>query len=156
MNLLVISTASDVQLRSDAWSRLGVIFFIAILYLCLFIALGLLVSSRVRQSAASLVILLLIWVTFVVFTPGTLASIASGFSPSMTYDEFNERALQLVNELRDEYEARLQDTRESPAQKMEFAGEYVIKDVTERERLIHEYLTPVSYTHLTLPTKRIV
>ena len=59
----------------------------------------------------------------------------------MTYDEFNERAIQLVNELRDEYEARLQDMHKDPAQKMEFAGEYVIKDVTERERLIHEYLT---------------
>ena len=140
VNLLVISTSSDVQLGTDAWSRLGVIFFIAVLYLCLFIALGLLVSSRARQSAASLVILLLIWVTFVVFMPSTLASIASGFSPSMTYDEFNARAIQLVNELRDEYEARLQDTRESPAQKMALSGEYVIKDVTERERLIHEYL----------------
>ena len=140
MNLLVISTSSEVQLGPDAWSRLGIILFIAMLYLCLFLALGLLVSSRVRQSAASLVILLLMWITFVVFMPSTLASIASGFSASMTYDEFNERAIQLVNELRGEYEARLQNTREDPAQKMELAGEYVIKDVTERERLSHEYL----------------
>ena len=141
MNLLVISTASEVQLGTDAWSRLGIILFIAMLYLCLFLALGLLVSSRVRQSAASLVILLLMWVTFVVFMPSTLASIASGFSPSMTYDEFNERAIHLVSELKGEYDARLQDMDEHPAQKMAFAGEYVIKDVTERERLIHEYLT---------------
>ena len=104
MNLLVISTASEVQLGSDAWSRLGIIFSVAILYLCLFLALGLLVSSRVRQSAASLVILLLMWVTFVVFMPSTVASIASGFSASMTYDQFDQRARQLVNELRGEYE----------------------------------------------------
>lgn len=141
MNLLVISTASEVQLGTDAWSRLGIILFIAMLYLCLFLALGLLVSSRVRQSAASLVILLLIWVTFVVFMPSTLASIASGFSASMTYDEFNERAIQLVNGLRAEYEDRLQDMPEHSAQKMELAGAYVIKDVTERERLSHAYLT---------------
>ena len=124
----------------DTWSRLGVILFIAMLYLCLFLALGLLVSSRVRRSAASLVILLLMWVTFVVFMPSTLASIASGFSPSMTYYEFNERAMQFVGELKGEYEARLQDMPKDSAQKMEFAGEYVIKDVTGRERLIHEYL----------------
>ena len=141
MNLLVISTASEVQLGPDAWSRLGIILFIALLYLCLFLALGLLVSSRVRQSAVSLVILLLIWVTFVVFMPSTLAYIASGFSTSMTYDEFNERAIQLVNELKAEYDAHSQDTHKHPTQKMEFAGEYVIKDVTERERLSHEYLT---------------
>ena len=52
MNLLVISTSNDVQLGTDAWSRLGIIFFIAMLYLCLFLALGLLVSSRVQRSAA--------------------------------------------------------------------------------------------------------
>ena len=141
MNLLVISTSGEVQLGIDAWNRLGIIFLVAMLYLCLFLALGLLVSSRVRQSAASLVILLLIWVTFVVFMPSTLASIASGFSASMTYDEFNERAIQLVNELRGEYDARLQDTPEQSTKKMELAGEYVIRDVTERERLSHEYLT---------------
>ena len=141
MNLLVISTSSDVQLGTDAWNRLGIVFFIAILYLCLFLVLGLLVSSRVRQSAASLVILLLMWVTFVVFMPSTLASIASGFSTPMTYDQFDERARQLVNELRSEYDARLEGTREDPRKKIELAGEYVITDVTERERLSQEYLT---------------
>ena len=141
MNLLVISTSSDVQLGTEVWSRLGIILFIAILYLCLFLALGLLVSSRVRQSAASLVILLLTWVTFVVFMPSTLASIASGFSTPMTYGQFDERARQLVNELRGEYDAHLEGTREDPAKKMELAGQYVTKDVAERERLSHEYLT---------------
>ena len=141
MNLLVISTSNDVQLGVEAWNRLGIIFFIAILYLCLFLALGLLVSSRVRHSAASLVILLLMWVTFVVFMPSTLASIASGFSTPMTYDQFDARARQLLNELRGEYEDRLQGTPENPAKKIELAGEYVTKDVAERERLSHEYLT---------------
>ena len=141
MNLLVISTSSDVQLGVETWNRLAIILFLAILYLCLFLALGLLVSSRVRQSAVSLVILLLIWVTFVVFMPSTLASIASGFSPSMTYDTFNERAIQLVNELKGEYDARLQDMPEQSTKKIELSGEYVIRDVTERERLSHEYLT---------------
>ena len=141
INLLVISTSSDVQLGPDAWNRLGIIFFVAILYLCLFLALGLLVSSRVQQSAASLVILLLTWVTFVVFMPNTLASIASGFSTPMTSDEFLERRQQLNIELRDEYDARWQDTREYPAKRMELGGEYVTNDAAQRERLSQEHLT---------------
>ena len=140
MNLLVISTSSDVQLDSDAWNRLGIIFLIAILYLCLFLALGLLVSSRVQRSAASLVILLLTWVTFVVFMPSTLASIASGFSTPMTYDEFQERRQQLKIELRDEYDKRLQDAREQPAKRIALGGEYVLKDAAARERLSQEFL----------------
>ena len=120
MNLLVISTSSDVQLSAEAWNRLGIIFLIAMLYLCLFLALGLLVSSRVQQSAASLVILLLTWVTFVVFMPSTLASITSGFSTPMTYDEFQERRGQLHNELRDAYNARLQDTHAFSTKRIQF------------------------------------
>ena len=140
INLLVISTSSDVQLGTDAWSRLGIIFVIALLYLCLFLALGLLVSSRVQQSAASLVILLFMWVSFVVFMPSILASIASGLSTSMTYDEFWERRKQLHNELRDEYEARLQDTHELPAKKIQLGGEYVTNEAAQRERLSQEHL----------------
>ena len=141
MNLSVISTSNDVQFDSDAWNRLGIIFLIAILYLCFFLALGLLVSSRVQRSAASLLILLLMWVTFVVFMPSTLASIASGFSTPITYDQFDQRARQLVNALRGEYDARLQGMPEDPTKKIELAGQYVMEDVTERERLSHEYLT---------------
>ncbi|MDE0425827.1 MAG: ABC transporter permease subunit [Candidatus Poribacteria bacterium] len=140
MNLLVISTSNDVQLSTEAWSRLGIIFSIALLYLCLFLALGLLVSSRVQQNAASLVTLLLMWVTFVVFMPSTLASIASGFSTPMTYDEFFERRNQLHNELKDTYETRLQNTDELSAKKIQLGGEYVTDEAAQRERLSHEHL----------------
>ena len=91
VNLLILSTASAIHLNTQAWGRLGIIFFIALLYTCLFLALGLLVSARVQQSAVSLLILLLTWVTFVVFMPSTLASLASGFSSSMSRDEYEER-----------------------------------------------------------------
>ena len=79
VNLLMISSASEVHLNTEAWGRLGIILFIALLYTCLFLALGLLVSARVQRSAVSLVILLLTWVTFVAFMPSTLAALASGF-----------------------------------------------------------------------------
>ena len=76
MNLLVLSTSRSVHLTAGEWERLGIIFLIALLYTSIFLALGLLVSARVHRSAVSLVILLLAWVTFVVFMPSTLASIA--------------------------------------------------------------------------------
>ena len=140
MNLLAISTSNNVQLGAEAWNRLGIIFFIAILYLCLFLALGLLVSARVQQSGASLVILLLMWISFVVFMPNTLASIASGFSNPMTSEEYYERREQLYNELRDEYNARLQDTRGLPNKRIELRSEYVTKGTARGERLSHELL----------------
>ena len=91
VNLLMLSTASAVYLNTQAWGRLGIILFIALLYTCLFLALGLLVSARVQRSAVSLVILLLTWVTVVVFMPSTLAALARDFSSAMSRDEYWER-----------------------------------------------------------------
>jgi len=91
VNLLMLSTASAVHLNTQAWGRLGIILFIALLYTCLFLALGLLVSARVQRSAVSLVILLLTWVTFVVFMPSTLAALARDSSSSMSRDEYWDR-----------------------------------------------------------------
>ena len=101
MNLLVISTSSNVHLGVEAWGRLGIIFFTALLYICLFLALGLLVSARVQRSAVSLVILLLVWVSLVVFMPGTLASIAGdSASPKVNSRTLWERSWKLRGELR--------------------------------------------------------
>ncbi len=140
-NLLLISTSSNVQLGTESWIRLGIIFFIAILYLCLFLALGLLVSSLVQQNAASLVILLLTWVIFVVFMPSTLASIASRFSTPMSYDEVTERRIQIFKELRDEYYAQVNAVREFPTKKIQLGSKYVTKEAAERQRLSNEHLT---------------
>ena len=134
INLLVVSASGDVQIDAEVWRRLSIIFIVAVLYAGLFIALGLLVSARVRQSAVSLVILLLTWVTFVVFIPSTLASIASGFSPApMTSDEFWERKSQLHDKLSEEYYAR----GDKPLSKSEF----VTKDAEGHERLSQQHLT---------------
>ena len=134
INLFVISASGDVHLDAEAWRRLSIIFIVAVLYAGLFIALGLLVSARVRQSAVSLVILLLTWVTLVVFIPSTLASIASGFSPApMTSDEFWERKSQLHDKLSDEYYTQW----DKPLSKSEF----VTKDAEGHERLSQKHLT---------------
>ncbi len=104
VNLLLISTANTVHLTAEAWGRLGIIFCLALLYTSLFVALGLLVSARVQQSAVSLMILLLTWVTFVVFMPSTLASIASSFSPATSFDEFWKQRNPVKEDLWDKYD----------------------------------------------------
>ena len=103
VNLLLISTANTVHLSTEAWGRLGIIFFLALLYTSLFVALGLLISTRAQRSSVSLMILLLTWVTFVVFMPSTLASIASGFSPAVSFDEFWKQRNPAQEDLWDKY-----------------------------------------------------
>ena len=142
LNLLVISTSNDVHLNAEAWGRLGFIFFITLLYVCLFLALGLLVSARVQRSAISLVILLLAWVTFVVFMPSTLVSIAGRFSPPTSALGFSERSAQVEEELANEYYTLRYDPDKNLTriQILQVAGEYVTKDAAAQERLHEERL----------------
>ena len=140
MNLLLISTSSAVQLGAEEWGRLGIIMGIAMLYLCLFLALGLLVSARVKQSAVSLVVLLLIWVSFVIFMPNTLASIASRFSPVRSYDAFQEDRRQTRRAILEVYHTQREKT-EDPSKRMLISGEYVTKDAEQDGRLRQEYLS---------------
>ncbi len=140
MNLLVISTSSAVHLGAEEWGRLGIIVGIAMLYLCLFLALGLLVSARVKQSAVSLVVLLLIWVSFVIFMPNTLASIASRFSPARSYDAFQEDRRQTRRAILEVYHTQREKT-EDPSKRMVISSEYVTQDATQDGRLRQEYLS---------------
>ena len=135
INLLVLSTSSTVHLSADTWGRLGIIFCVALLYISLFLALGLLVSTRVQRSAVSLVILLLTWVTLVVFMPSVLALIASGFSSPMSTDELRIRQKQINDKHRDEYWSR------PDAEALHAGSRYVTQEATDQERLIEERLS---------------
>ena len=140
VNLLMISTSSAVHLNAQAWSRLGIIFFIALLYTCLFLALGLLVSARVQQSAVSLVILLLTWVTFVVFMPSTLASIARGFSSSISRDEYWRQYGEIDAVRWSEYKIWMRSDQ-LDERTLTKKSEYYTKGAARAERLYKGHLT---------------
>ena len=139
VNLLMISSASEVHLNTEAWGRLGIILFIALLYTCLFLALGLLVSARVQRSAVSLVILLLTWVTFVAFMPSTLAALASGFSSSMASHEYTDRYGQSYRKLKKTWRHAWYQSNDE--RMLRIRGEWHTKIAVSGERLAGEYLT---------------
>ena len=138
MNLLLISTSDTVQLNAEAWGRLGILYGIIILYTCLFIALGLLISAAVRESGVSLVVLLLIWVSFVIFIPNTLASIGSRTAVPIAYMEFWTQRMQLADEARAAYRNKYGDSQTTPS--VHVLGEYVTTEAEEYERFNEAYL----------------
>ena len=139
VNLLLISTANTVHLTTEAWGRLGIIFCLALLYTSLFVALGLLVSARVQQSAVSLMILLLTWVTFVIFMPSTLASIASSFSPAMSFDEVWKQRNPIQENLWDKYKEGLRSS-ELADRKLRAKSEFYTENAEREERWQEEQL----------------
>jgi ABC-2 type transport system permease protein len=138
MNLLLISTSETVQLNPEAWRRLGILYGIVILYVCLFIGLGLLISTAVRESGVSLVVLLLIWVSFVVFMPNTLASIGSRTSVPIANMKFWNQRIQIADEAREAYQDKYGDSQTTPS--VHVLGEYVTSEAEEHERFDETYL----------------
>jgi len=78
MSLIIISIFGIVPFTSAYWLRVGIIVLLSVLYISAFVMLGLFISSLTKNSAVSLVLLLLIWVCLVVITPRTGGLLASG------------------------------------------------------------------------------
>ena len=144
VNLLLLHLSGMLQLNTEEWSRIGGIFVVGLVYISVFIALGILISTLVNNTSTSLVILLLIWVIWVILVPSTLGTIMSGLNlpsartgPSPVY--FTR------NGLEDRYIARgLEDeapTRERPPTPATLLwAEFLNEEAREGTRLHKAYL----------------
>ena len=158
-NLAIISTESWTQLGGADWGRVGLIVLIASCYAGIFIAVGLIVSAITRESRLSLVVLLLIWVTVVVFMPSTLGTLSTKWMPSVqTHHQFrmargtafdqiksdflNKR--ETLRERRQLAETSQAEVAETDISELEIQREFVSKDMEMRERLSREHLAAQS------------
>ncbi len=80
LNLLVVlvagGIAGTVSLQAEHWMRIGLLVLASIVYVSLFIFLGLLVSTVVRKSSSSLLILLSFWVALIIAYPNLAGILA--------------------------------------------------------------------------------
>jgi ABC-type transport system involved in multi-copper enzyme maturation permease subunit len=84
---LIIVVASNVAVISGLdWLKILAFVLVSLLYLSIFILLGMFVSSRTAYPANSMVVLLLIWVVLVILIPsfGRIISEVSGKAPNPT------------------------------------------------------------------------
>ena len=74
LGIAVMSLDPSVRLTALGLGRLALILAVSIVYIALFLSLGLLISAMTRRSASSLVVLLLLWAILVFVLPnlGTL------------------------------------------------------------------------------------
>ena len=158
-NLAIISTESWTQLSGADWGRLGLIVLIASCYAGIFVAIGLIISAMTRESRLSLVVLLLIWVTVVVFMPSTLGTLSTRWMPpvqthhqfqmakSTAFDQINSDFLnkrEKLKERRQSAETSEEDVAEVDTTELEIQQEFVNKDMEMRERLSRQHLAAQS------------
>ena len=79
LTVLLILFSRNVSFTAAEWGRIVLLFALSLLYLAVFVFVGLLVSSRSRTSVTSLVMCLFLWVLFVFLIPNGAASFAESF-----------------------------------------------------------------------------
>ena len=144
VSIFIIYLSGAVPFNSSHWVRLGLIVCVALIYTSIFIFLGILVSSRIRESSTSLAILLLIWTVWVVLLPNALGSVGNRLHARPSAREFMARARDSREDLRERYFARIKEPpkQETPATIATALGaEYVNKDAELRDHLHAGYLS---------------
>ena len=144
VSLSIIYLSEAVQFNDSHWVRLGAIVCVALVYTSIFILLGILISSRVRESSTSLAILLLIWTVWVVLMPSALGSLGNRLQSRPTAKAFITQARDSREDLQIRYFARMKEPprQEIPATIATSLGaEYVNKDAELRDRLHAGYLS---------------
>ena len=93
LSTLIVSLSGVVSLHGDDWLRIGLMVALSLIYIALFVGLGLAISSRMRHSSTSLIVLLLIWIVLVVLVPNTFGTVVSTLHTVPSQREFQEKRI---------------------------------------------------------------
>ena len=145
VNLLLLYLSGMLQLNAEEWGRISGIFVVGLIYISVFIALGLLISTLVNNASTSLVILLLIWVIWVILVPSMLGTIMSGLNLPSVRSRPNPMHFQR-NGIEERYKARgLEDevpTRiRPPTPATQLWAEFLNEEAREAKRLNKTFIT---------------
>jgi ABC-type transport system involved in multi-copper enzyme maturation permease subunit len=98
INLVIVVSSRVVETSATDWLRFLALFLLSVLYLSLFLLLGIFVSSRVAHSVSSIVVLLLLWAGIVVLIPsfGTIVAQATVRLPPTS--QFRESLVNIMRQ----------------------------------------------------------
>lgn len=109
VHLAILSFSGVLELSVELAMGVGMAALLSGIYLSIFVLLGLLVSSRCRESATSLVICLLTWALLVVIIPNLGGLLASGVVDLPGPEEVADRASKAFHEARELYDKQHED-----------------------------------------------
>jgi ABC-type transport system involved in multi-copper enzyme maturation permease subunit len=99
INLIIVTLSKDVAFGWSAWARILGIIVLSLLYLSVFVLLGIFISSRTSRSVSSIVILLFLWICLVILVPSSGRIVAKTLRKVPTQAEMNRRMTQMKERL---------------------------------------------------------
>ncbi|NQT02519.1 MAG: ABC transporter permease subunit [Planctomycetes bacterium] len=103
-SLIIVITSNVSGINGLEWLKMLIIVILSLLYLSLFVFLGIFISSRASHSANSMVALLLIWVSLVILIPSMGRTISDMFVKTPTRVELNKNIDEADREIWDNHE----------------------------------------------------
>jgi ABC-type transport system involved in multi-copper enzyme maturation permease subunit len=100
LSALLILFSRDISFSAGDWGRIVLLFAASLVYMAVFVFIGLLVSTRSRSSVTSLVVCLFLWVLFVFIVPVVSANFAESFVGVASRDNL-DRVLRDLDEERE-------------------------------------------------------
>ena len=89
LGAVIVLASGDLAFTAREWGRLAVLAGISLLYLTIFVFIGLLVSARTKTTVTGLVFCLFLWVFLVFVVPNLASYIADSFVPIDSRDNLN-------------------------------------------------------------------
>ncbi len=145
----------DIHFTSSEWLRIGLIFLLSIVFLLLFMVIGLFVSSQVHHSGTGIVVCLVLWVTFLFIIPNLANYSAKSFVKVRSVENLKFG----INDLEKEFSKKAGEYK-SPI-KVDWEMTWVMqwstdgfcmiagatKSYFERIRLMNEFSEPLRVTY---------
>lgn len=105
VSLIIVISSGIVELHANDWTKILVIIPLSILYLSIFVLLGILISSRMTYSTNSMVVLLLIWVGLVILIPCLGRAVSDVFYKAPSDAVWTRRYSEMLDQLEREAQA---------------------------------------------------
>lgn len=113
LGALIIMFSGVHAFTAGEWGRLALLALVSLVYLAVFVFLGLFVSSRTKNSVTSLVLCLFLWVTFVFLMPNMASYAAESFVPIPSRDNLDAVLADMDGNLRRRIEDATKDLPEA-------------------------------------------
>jgi len=101
MSAVLVLFSKDIAFSGVEWGRIALLFSASLLYLSVFVLIGLFVSARSKTSVTSLVLCLFLWVAFVFLIPTLSSNFAASFTRVQSKDNL-DRVLADLDKQREE------------------------------------------------------
>ena len=104
VSLIIVIPSKDISISGGEWLKIITIILVSLLYLSIFVLLGMFVSSRTSHPANSMAILLLVWVVFVILLPSFCRIIFDISCKEPTQVELERRLKEVGKQIWDNHE----------------------------------------------------